>query len=65
MIDPHRLTLLRAQLYETEAKRRMKKDPAITFELTAGNWFPAGGEDAKGEEPVAGGDKISHLWTFS
>ena len=35
----------------------MKKDPAITFELTAGNWFPAGGEDAEGEDADAGPSK--------
>ena len=61
------LTCLALQLYETESKRRIKKEPAVAFELQQYQWFPSSGTEASGEEEVLEPrtDKLSELWTFS
>ena len=49
------------QLYETEAKRRIKKEPALAMEPTQKKWFI----DEEGEEESALVDRIDSLWSFS
>ncbi|KAG9045276.1 hypothetical protein FS837_006580 [Tulasnella sp. UAMH 9824] len=50
-------------LFETEAKRTFKKDPAMTFELKKDELFPQGpSKDPDGlTQP---GDSVSELWVF-
>lgn len=48
-------------MYETEAKRRIKNEPAVAFDLPQRGWFPS---SALAEEEVVESDRVAGLWTF-
>ncbi|KAK7686417.1 hypothetical protein QCA50_010641 [Cerrena zonata] len=48
-------------LYETEAKRRIKKEPALAMEPTQKRWFIT----AETEEETTLVDRVDTLWSFS
>ncbi|GJE91040.1 CBF/MAK21 family protein [Phanerochaete sordida] len=54
-------------LYETEAKRRIKKEPAIAMDVPQRQWFPAGHAtvDEGGDAAEAEADRVTALWSFS
>ncbi|KAF7790030.1 hypothetical protein EIP86_000979 [Pleurotus ostreatoroseus] len=47
-------------LYDTEVKRRIKKEPAMAMDVSSKTWFPT-----PASEEELDGDKITSLWTFS
>lgn len=53
------------QLFESETKRKIRKEPAVSMELRQ-HTFPKAAEKAElpEEEFVVKGDVISELWTF-
>jgi U3 small nucleolar RNA-associated protein 19 len=52
------------QLFESEANRKIKKEPALAVEMgKIVDLFPIG-VDADADEVTLSGDVISELWTF-
>jgi U3 small nucleolar RNA-associated protein 19 len=62
------VTTLFPQLYETETKRRIKKEPAIAMDLPPKDWFPFACTTKEGESEEAetreDADRLSALWSF-
>jgi len=54
------------QLFESEANRKIKKEPALAVEMgKIVDLFPVGvDKDADADEVTLSGDVISELWTF-
>jgi len=54
------------QLFESEANRKIKKEPALAVEMgKIVDLFPVGvDKDADADEVTPSGDVISQLWTF-
>lgn len=53
-------------MFETEVKRKIKKEPAIAMEPTQKSWFLRSegvGEDGE-EEGLVQRDLVDTLWTF-
>jgi len=52
-------------LFESEAKRKIKKDPAVAMELKKYLYLTAGQKEQIPEEEIsAHGDMVTELWSF-
>ena len=54
-------------MFETEVKRKIKKEPAVAMEPTQKSWFLRSkgvGEDGEEEEGLGQRDLVDTLWTF-
>ena len=54
------ITRVICQMYETEARRKIRKEPAVVFDLPQQTWFPS----STASEDVEL-DRAASLWTFS
>lgn len=52
------------QLFDTEANRKIKRDPPLALELKNGLFPSAREEPAEDDVPGVGTDVVSELWTF-
>ncbi|EKM49927.1 uncharacterized protein PHACADRAFT_188321 [Phanerochaete carnosa HHB-10118-sp] len=52
-------------LYETEAKRRIKKEPAMVIAISHCQWIPTRRAPGNAEEEEAETDRVAALWTYS
>ena len=56
-------------MFETEVKRRIKKEPAIAIESTQKSWFPSPDHGNVDEDELEVGviqrDLVDNIWTFS
>jgi U3 small nucleolar RNA-associated protein 19 len=49
-------------MYETESKRRIKKEPAFVFDLPQRALFPSPAENVDDNGEM---DRLATLWTFA
>ncbi len=57
-------------MFETEVKRKIKREPAVALEPAQKIWFPSRPQESDDDEEEAEGketqrDLVDSLWTFS
>ena len=57
------LTNDQLQMYETEARRRIRNEPAVAFDLPQRIWFPAA-TDTSGDDQALDTDHVANSWSF-